>query len=131
MPRFIGREISGSTMIDDVDLTPQHVRLTFFQAQRLPPRSVLHVLDTSDTGFRRVYAKRWFRWYALAQDVLSFTGSTPKMIRRASLRAGTPIVDRFGVIHAPSAAHPRLGRVAATEKPVDCMTCLVLEARGG
>ncbi len=84
MPKFIGNTIEGTTPIqDNAQDGIGRVRLTYAQATRLPASVVMHSLDTTDSGSRGTYAKRWYRWFATAADIVRMATSTPNMRYRA------------------------------------------------
>ncbi len=130
MPKFIGATIPGAQERSDMDLTKNHVRLIYMQAARLEPSDVVCVLDTSDYGRKGVYAKRWYRWYALAKDIIASKSSTKNMILLAASNMGAHVVDRCGITHATHGDVHATGALTVTMKQVDCMTCLIMEARG-
>ena len=83
MPKFIGNMIEGTTEIrDNAHDGIGRVRLTYAQARRLPPRCVMHSLDTTDKGSCGSYAKRWYRWFATPGDIVFGTRGTPNMLHR-------------------------------------------------
>ena len=83
MPKFIGNMIEGTTPIqDNAQDGPGRVRLTYAQAKRLPAASVMHSRDTTDSGFRGSYAKRWYRWFAHPADIVFGKRGTPNMLHR-------------------------------------------------
>ncbi len=103
MPKFIGRTIPGSKRIGDnamlsakgdVSATDEsvylsssvYVRLSYSQAAMLPPGEVLCSLDTTDRGGRNSYAKRWYRWFALASDIITAEHVTDNMLRKAGVQ---------------------------------------------
>lgn len=131
MPKFVGNTIPGAQIVFDSDLGKDHVRLTYSQACRLPPQTIACVLDTSDCGSRGRFAKRWYRWYARAKDIVASERSTKQMIIRVATRTGAHITDTLGVTHAITGCGQAIGQISVTTLPINCMTCLVIEARGG
>lgn len=91
MPKFIGRTIAGANEISE-NVTAGYgdashlVRLTYAQAIRLPASHVLCSMDTTDRGGRHSLAKRWYRWLAEPEAIISCVGSTPKMLANARAR---------------------------------------------
>lgn len=83
MPKFVGSKLPDMTLctrLEDNARTPiGYVRLTYSQARLLPPIEIAYSLDTTDRGSRGSYAKRWYRWFALAAAVRASDRATPKM----------------------------------------------------
>jgi hypothetical protein len=89
MPKFIGRTIPGCQNLpdnfDNFESGSQTgmVRISYSQARLLPPDVVFASLDTTDKGGRRSYAKRWNRWFAKPESILSCEKSTKNMRKSA------------------------------------------------
>lgn len=81
MPKFIGRTIPGSRELPE---GARALRLSYSQAIKLPATEVYRILDTSDRGGKGSYAKRWYRWYASPEAILSYLPVAP-MDRRVEL----------------------------------------------
>jgi hypothetical protein len=94
MPKFVGSKLADMTLctrLEDNARTPAgYVRLTYAQARLLPPVEIAYSLDTTDRGSRGVYAKRWYRWFALAAAVRACPQATPKMLAACTSKAETP-----------------------------------------
>lgn len=83
MPKFIGNEIPGATIIGD-DSVPvrdgqRALRLSYAQAILLPASDVFCSLNTRDRGSKGSFAKRWYNWFALPNAILACEKSTKKM----------------------------------------------------
>lgn len=88
MPRFVGREAPQGAIPIKAHSPPGWVRLSYAQMRLLPPQEVRYYLDRSDRGGPRRKAKRWYRWFATIEFVLTFSGSTESMKRRARVAGG-------------------------------------------
>lgn len=91
MPKFIGKNIPNALELGDNATeasASKHagtslVRITYAQAVLLPAVEVRKSLDTTDSGSRGTYAKRWYRWFAPRAVILACSSSTASMLRRA------------------------------------------------
>ena len=86
MPKMIGNNILEAIRIEDNECQryPDRINLTYAQAALMPPAQILKSMDTSDTGSKGTYAKRWYRWFASASDILACPDVTDNMRRRAA-----------------------------------------------
>lgn len=86
MPKFIGNNAPAqATRIEDNAQTPVgYVRLSYSQMRLLPGIEIAYSLDTSDRGSKGSYAKRWYRWFALARAIEVCPQSTRLMRERAA-----------------------------------------------
>jgi hypothetical protein len=82
MPKFIGRSKREGTR-EGLEGLARPVRLSWSQQRLLPADSVRVVLDTSDRGGPRRYAKRWWKWYADADTILNNNAATDCMRQAA------------------------------------------------
>jgi hypothetical protein len=120
--------IEGVRPIDKTE-TAKMVKLTLLQARKLPTSAVHCYLNTNDQGGPGRMAKRWFNWYAKPTDVLACPGVTSAMVIAAAKVLRFGVTDRAGVTHAING--PCDHRFVGTNRMIDCMTCLVVEARRG
>lgn len=101
MPKFVGSvmENQGEVMMlpnnaTEAAINGQRlhtgmplVRVTFAQARMLEAQGhlIYASLDTTDTGGRKVKAKRWYRWFvqcAAVQTEHAYSRATPAMVVR-------------------------------------------------
>jgi hypothetical protein len=128
MPRFVGPSIPGVRPIDEKTAC-EMVKLTIAQAVKLPRSAIRYRVNDADKGGPGRMARRWFNWYARPGDILSCPRSTATMIIAAAKADGLGVTDPTGVTHVPGGRCP-IRRVVGTDETIDCITCLVLEARG-
>lgn len=94
MPKFIGAKIEGSIRIEDnARLPTNHLKLSYSQAKLLSPSKVVCSLNTSDKGGKGSFAKRWYNWYALIDDIVACEKATKLMKDRATKKIVKNIID--------------------------------------
>jgi len=83
MPKFVGNDIEGATLLEDNALACGLTALTYSQAVRLPAQQIFKSVNTSDRGGPQRVAKRWYTWYANGEDIAACPRSTENMLHRA------------------------------------------------
>jgi len=86
MPKLIGhsptaknRPLSECPAQDEKRL----IKISYSQKRLMPQNQVYYVYDTSDRGGIRTLAKRWYRWYALPENVAHAKLATENMKAKA------------------------------------------------
>jgi hypothetical protein len=86
MPKFIGNDLKCvETWADNCEVSSRDVwvRVAYSQAAKLDAADRAKSLDTTDSGSRGSYAKRWFRWFG-RRDAVRALG-TASALRRAGV----------------------------------------------
>lgn len=64
MPKWIGNDKrAGVTEFLDGDDLTEFIRVTYTQQMQFEPQDVRVILDDTDKGGPKAFAKRWWRWY--------------------------------------------------------------------
>jgi hypothetical protein len=82
MPKLIGHGPNAENRpASDLPAVEQKrlVKIPYAQKNRLPQNQVFYVYDTSDRGGIRTLAKRWYRWYALPENIACAARATDSM----------------------------------------------------